>query len=308
MATSGVSATPRVAVPTTEQFWNSNFGIPDPKVKASALPEIYANSIKAAKDSSNVPGHYLPYEWSPQAKVAAENIDNPSFWHEPLAQTHKKVDAAMQRLRPLFNEEVPRDGGTNMTLKEGLRDARTNLDAYMNHDPKHPDFLLDDGRTPRNEVPRYDPKGALHPDDAKFLDDAGNPKMGTRLVFDMPAQAHLETILYRVPAEHVAPQHWPGFDDAASKITTATEYLTSKNPKGRPDVETAYKTLRSVKADLDSALRNAGAPSVNASPINRLLNRWRDFTPTEQRWGAAVGIGAVALGAGLIAAKAVHDG
>jgi hypothetical protein len=195
----------------------------------------------------------------------------------------------------------------NMTLRAGLVQARQGVDTFMYHDP-HGDKVA----FSRNEVPRFRPDGSLHPDDAAHAvqgsDGTWTAKAGSRLVFDPPAQAHMETLLFRTPANDIKQQAWGGIDDAAKQINVAMEHLDfTRDPDTgmtrRPQLERAYKDLRKAKRQLDSALRNAGAKSADSSPWNRVWNRMAELTPKETLLVGGTAVGLVAVGTAAAAAK-----
>lgn len=276
----------------------SDFGIPDPTI--TVIPEIYGGSIKAAKDPEKLPPHYLPYEWSAATKI---DPDSTTQWHEFMARAQLKVEESMTQLRSLYFTRWPESKtDESVVLKTARNDARRLVDTYMNHDPNDPGYV--DAKTGRlrNEVPRWRPDGTLHPDDAKFLDEAtGMAKDGSPLVFEPPAQSNMESLLYRIPRETMEEQYWQGTDDAATRITRATEYLSwSDSPVGHPDAKQAYKLLREAKIDLRDTLRNAGVMQ-RTKGLGRIMEYVHDMTPGEMR---IAGISA-AVGAGLLAAVTV---
>lgn len=270
-----------------------SFGIPDPKI--TTVPD-YTGSIKGAKTPGKLPTHYLPYEWSPHTKIDDASLTQ---WHEFMAHAERKVEKSMKTLKTAFNEKVapnPDDISTPLEMK--LREARLDADAYMNHNPSDEWHKL-------NEVPRWRPDGTLHPDDLAQFDEAtGKAKGGSRLLFEPPAQSHMETLLYRVPAKTIGEQNWEGIDTAAKKITLATDYMTyNSSPKGRPDVEQSFKLLRSAQRDLQSSLRNAGAGTPGPSLKHLLTN----LTPTEARMATIAGVAALSITAAVAVGALVHE-
>jgi hypothetical protein len=270
-----------------------NWGIPDPSI--TVVPD-YSRSIRAQVEDTEMPHQYLPYEWSEAVKT---NPDDHLQWHHFQIQARNKIGESMATLKRIYYEDVPTNiADVGIELKEALTNARKSLDAYMAHDP------ADEATFKKNEVPRYSPEGVLNADDATKL-TAG----GSRLVpeSELPAQAAMETILFRLDRDIIGEQYWQPVDDAATKMTEATRYLTyGESPTGRPDVKIAYEQLRDAKIEMSQLLRNAGAEHLNV--VAKWAEKMKDMTPTETRMYGGAALGALALTAAITTGVVVfHD-
>jgi hypothetical protein len=222
------------------------------------------------------PDRELAYEGSPMVREAVQG-DRFQYITE-LGRAQTKAQRALGVLRQVADEPVlPTRAESSWRLVSALDDARRAVSPYMNHVPGSAGFE-------NNEVPRY-VDGVIDPA------DAANPKMN----LEGSVQMHQETVLYRLPKEHVEGVNWQSVEQSlrtSEKIDDLLIWGNRYNRSGLPDVPTAIRELETLDAQFGALLQNQGAQPVERSG---LVRRVLDLPVGVKLAGAA----ALAVGAGV---------
>ncbi|MCW2962397.1 MAG: hypothetical protein JWM90_2784 [Thermoleophilia bacterium] len=188
------------------------------------------------------PNRALAYAGSTMTRVDGD----PRQPAREIDAARSKIAVARATLAEISDLPIPSTRGeAGWMLTSSLDDARRAVSPYMNHDPATEAFA-------RNEVPRYIHNGRVHPD------DRGNALMN----YDGSVQMHQETVLYRLPKEHVfRAGDWHHVADALTTSESIDDLLIwGRNaPTGRPDVQGAIHALDRMDGQLADFLMGVAA-------------------------------------------------
>lgn len=237
----------------------------------------------------------LSWEHSPEVRVTAD----PQQWMDEMIKAERRLRGAREYLTEIVGEPVhPKFSQNSKLVTQNVNLARKEVFAFQVWDPNSP-------RLAENEVPRFHPDGKMYADDVSKIGVGGDGEPildAARKLHPRPsANTHLETILYRLPKEHVSGLNRQAAADALRATEEISRRLSWNEAKNAvPEVQAAIGQIDDVLADLQRAREGAG--SGDGSAASR-ASRWFGQLSTG---GKAAVAGVALVGAGA-AAAGVHS-